>query len=214
MSYRIVYDHVAVRFPAEMLRRHLVDYCFHADHLMLFELGGDNNLYTGRTGNTRVRSWSMIGIGQDWQVMREIVGVAASCEGGGMRFSGAASTQAETYIRKCRNILASSLTPDGIGAAGMACSMALTIQPDDVTDWTRRQIDRLTTFLSPAESDGVLVWKLYPFHEPLHAALLFAFRCLDKTPVYNMATVSGREYDRVPVLRRVPSLYVAPRESA
>jgi hypothetical protein len=214
MSYRIVYDHVAVRFPAEDLRRHLVDYGFHADQFMLFELGGDNNLYTGRTGNTRVRSWSMIGIGQDWEVMRGIVGFAASCEGGGMRFSGAGSTQAETYIRKCRNILASCLTPDGIGVAGMACSVALAVQPDGVPDWTRRQIDCLSTLLSPAESDGALVWKLYPFHEPLHAALLFAFRHLDKTPVYNMATVSGREYDRVPVLRRVPPSYVAPRERA
>jgi len=204
MSYRIVYDHVAVHFPAQTLRPHFDHYGFHADQFLLFELGGDNNLYLGRSGKTRVRSWSLIGAGQDWEVMRGIVGFAAACEGGGMRFATASRTQAESYIRRCRGILGSALTPDGFGLAGMSATITLRATPAALSAWKKERVKELSDRLAPDQDGEELVWTLSPLRDPLHAALFFAFRYLDDTPLYNIARVHGPEYDTTPVLKRVP----------
>lgn len=116
MSYRIVYDLAATRFSADTLNAAFPDHGFSSDQYLFFELGGDNNLYESyasrqRTLQRRVRNWSLIAMGSEWEVMRQLVTFAASCEGGGMRFSGASETAAETYIRKCRTIPAHCRDP-------------------------------------------------------------------------------------------------------
>ncbi|MBS1080906.1 MAG: hypothetical protein ABF572_10750 [Gluconobacter sp.] len=170
MSYRIVYDLAAVRLPAATLRPYVADSSFHADQYLLMELGGDNNVYEGR-GSLRARSWSLIGAGQNWEIMRQVVQYAASCEGGGMRFSGASETQAETYIRKCRTVLR-----DAVAALSA-------IKAPEMTGET-----------------PVWSW-LNLLRDPKDAAIFLAYSNLDDAPVYNRATVYGPCHERHSIMK-------------
>ncbi|AOX21530.1 hypothetical protein [Kozakia baliensis] len=206
MSHRIVYDLIAVRFPAEILRTHIDHHQFYADCFMAFELGGDNNLYIHRgTGEQRARSWDVLALGRDWEVMRQVVTYAASCEGGGMRLSGARHTQAETYIRRYRQAVADATTPETIEAAGIGCAVTLSIATAALPDWRAKDLAALRTFGRARETDGIVSVELSPLRDMAHAAALFAWHHLDERPVYNKMRVHGDGYERTPISKRLPA---------
>lgn len=207
MSYRIVYDLAATRFSAHTLNAAFPDHGFSSDQYLFFELGGDNNLYESyssghRTLHRRVRSWSLIAMGAEWEVMRQLVTFAASCEGGGMRFSGASETAAETYIRKCRTIVSEAVTPDTL-LQKMGCGVSLQIPTlgDECPDWRKRKIETLTALLGQPGGTDTHDWFVRPLHEMKDAAALFAFGYMDGRPIYNMASVSVICRAKVPLMK-------------
>lgn len=208
MSHRVVNDFAAIRFPAEQLRAVLGDR-FHDDKFMFFELGGDNNLWTtspkgGR--EVRVRSWSLLEIGSKWEVMRQIVTFAASCEGGGMRFNGERGTLAENYIRKARNVLESAVPARALVQAGLSCSLKIGVNLIGEGAVRGRfdedALNKLRAIMSPVDGDNTQTWHLHPLHDIKHAAIMFEYAGLDKTPIYNMASVNGREYESGQIMKR------------
>jgi hypothetical protein len=46
------------------------------------------------------------------------------------------------------------------------------------------------------------VWRLHPFHNIRHAAIMFNYANVDQTPIYNQAHVSGREYEGDRIMSR------------
>ncbi|MBR0560487.1 hypothetical protein [Neokomagataea anthophila] len=209
MSYRIIYDLIAVRWDLTQLQSvqgdGYEDLHFFDDVFLLFELGGDNNVYEGQ-GRRRARDWSLIGAGQDWEVMREIVGWAASCEGGGMRFSGETRTQAETYIRKCRTSLAKAVSPDAARALGIACSGTIVAHEEPHGAWRQERIARLTALHPPQEGIVPPKWTGFDLLGSVREAALFlTYRGLSQAPIYNCAYVTGPCHEAAPLLKRVPS---------
>lgn len=208
MSHRVVDDFAAIRFPAEQLRSAHVNH-FYDDNFMFFELGGDNNLWTSspKSGREmRVRSWNLLEIGSKWEVMRQIVTFAASCEGGGMRFNSERGTLAESYIRKARTVLESAVPARALLQAGLACSLKISVKligEDAVRGpYNESVLNKLRAIMPPVEGHNVLEWHLHPLHDIKHAAIMFDYARLDKTPIYNMARVSGCEYDGGQIMKR------------
>ncbi|GLH28552.1 hypothetical protein WSS15_12020 [Acetobacter pasteurianus] len=211
MSYRIVYDLAATRFSTDTLNAVFPDHGFSSDQYLFFELGGDNNLYESyssghRTLQRRVRSWSLIAMGAEWEVMRQLVTFAASCEGGGMRFSGASETAAETYIRKCRTIVSEAVTPDTL-LQKMGCGVSLQIARSEIegSSWRQGNIEKLTTLLGPSGSTDRYEWYLRPLHVIKDAAALLAYGDMDGRPIYNMASVSVLSPSKVPLMKELQS---------
>lgn len=207
MSYRIVYDLAAARFSADTLNAVFPDHGFSSDQYLFFELGGDNNLYESyasrqRILQRRVRNWSLIAMGAEWEVMRQLVTFAASCEGGGMRFSGASDTAAETYIRKCRAIVSEAVTPDTL-LQKMGCGVSLQIATlgDECPEWRKRKIETLTALLGQPKGTDTHQWFVRPLHEMKDAAALFAFGYMDGRPIYNMASVSVIHQSKLPLMK-------------
>ncbi|GBQ91038.1 hypothetical protein [Asaia krungthepensis] len=213
MSYRIVYDQVAVKFTAAQLAISCPTEHGRDDYFMLFELGGDNNMYDCDTG-ARTRSWDLIGADCEWVVMRKVVEYAASCEGGGMRFSNARSTQAETYIRKNRSTLERALTRDGFGETGIGVSASIRVTRTKLRSWQRERLAKLEALMTPQGDSDYALWELSPLRDPLHAALFFAFHTLDERAIYSKATVRGPSKGREPVLKLVSPNASAAREAA
>jgi len=207
VSHRIVYDLTAVRFPAEALRAHFDHHQFYADCFLTLELGGDNNLYINRgTGEQRARSWDALALGSDWEVMRQVVTFAASCEGGGMRLTGARDTQAETYIRRHRQAVASAATPEAIRQAGIDCSATLKVAAAGLPEWRARDLAALRSFGRSTEDEGGAVSvELSPLRDMSQAAALFAWHHLDDRPVYNKMRVHGDCYERGLISKRLPA---------
>lgn len=210
MSHRIVDDNVAVLFPKEALRAAYDHYAFYQDFVILFELGGDNNLF-GRHPHTRrevrCRSWCTLAIGAGWEVMRDVVRFSASCEGGGMRFNGHSSTMPETYIRRWRDVTANAVPFESAGLLGL--SMVAKIQCDPACEelkYSRDDIATLSDLHPPAEVNGKLEWTFYPLRSMHDAALFFAYRHLDSGSIWNMAKVSGPEFDAAPLRSRAGRL--------
>jgi hypothetical protein len=205
MSYRIVYDLAAVRLPAETLRPHVADSSFYADQYLLMELGGDNNVYEGH-GSLRARSWSLIGAGQNWEIMREVVQYAASCEGGGMRFYGASETQAETYIRKCRTVLRDAVGAQALLDRGMTCTGKFALRKGPVSAWLHKRVDELSAIKAPEMTGETPLWSwLNLLRDPKDAAIFLAYSNLDDAPVYNRATVHGPCHERHSIMKGLTS---------
>lgn len=211
MSYRIVYDLVATRFDAEILKAAFPEHGFYIDQYLFFELGGDNNLYepystNNRTMQRRVRDWSLIAMGSDWEVMRQLVTFSASCEGGGMRFSGASDTSAETYIRKCRATLAGAVSSERL-LQKMGCGVSLQIARSEIegSSWRQGNIEKLTTLLGPSGSTDRYEWYLRPLHVIKDAAALLAYGDMDGRPIYNMASVSVLSSSKGPLMKELQS---------
>ncbi|CDG38900.1 MULTISPECIES: hypothetical protein [Asaia] len=212
MSYRIVYDQVAVKFTAAQLAAACPSEHGREDYFMLFELGGANNMWD--CSGARARSWDLIGADREWVVMRKVVEYAASCEGGGMRFANARSTQAETYIRKNRSTLERALTPEGFSETGIGVSASIRVTRSKLQSWQRERLRRLEALMTPQGDSDYALWELSPLRDPLHAALFFAFHTLDERAIYSKARVHGPSKGREPVLRLVSPNAFAAREAA
>ncbi|GBQ21554.1 hypothetical protein AA0472_0487 [Acetobacter estunensis NRIC 0472] len=212
MSHRIAYDAVAVRFPIDALREAFPETRLFDDQFLLFELGGDNNLtvqqYRGnRLVEIRVRDWSLMGSGKKYEVMTGVVETAAWCEGGGLRLSGSRDTQAETFIRRYRNIVDAAVAPGTLGRH-LGCTMTLNV-PDPQTvdkEWRHKELTALIACLSgrtPERIGDRLQWSLSPLRDMRDAALLFSYQYFDERRIYNRAQVSGHEYDATPLAKRM-----------
>ena len=101
MSYRIVYDMKVIELPENLT------VTFHQRNFVAVELGGYNNCYSTRT-NKRTRSWSAMGIGEDYEIISKACLHAQSCEGGSNKLHGR-WTKPETYIRAWRTPLATPI---------------------------------------------------------------------------------------------------------
>lgn len=208
MSHRIVYDILAVRFPGEALRSHVDHYRFVDDAFLLLELGGDNNCYTvvGRS-ERRARAWDVLALGCDWEVMRQAATFSSSCEGGGLRLTGSSRTQAETYIRRHRQAVATAAMPDAAGHVGLSCSVTLRIDAAPLSRRSLDELEALRAFGVSAESpEGVVSVDLSPLHDMAHAAALFAWHHLDERSVYNKMRIHGPCFERIPLSRRLPAI--------
>jgi hypothetical protein len=205
MSSRLVDDFAAIRFRADDLNALFETEPFYADQFMFFELGGDNNLFERRTGGReiRVRSWSLLGVGLDWQIMQKIVTFASACEGGCLRFAGDRQTLAESYIRKARSTLGDAVKPAALYNAGLSCSLEIKVNMNDERGrYEQDRVDELRNYLPAQEQGDILTWSLLPFHDLKHAALMFIYSGLDKREIYNKARVSGQEYTGAPIMKR------------
>jgi hypothetical protein len=96
MSYRIEYQWGAFHVPA-------LQFGLDADRYVVAIEGGDNNVYNA-SNNKRSRSWSVCMIGTKNQVLKQAVGFAAACDGGGLQQRGRYCTP-ESYIRRIRNLI-------------------------------------------------------------------------------------------------------------
>lgn len=106
MSYAIVYQMQAVRFPAESID----DY---DDKILILHESGSNNCY--EAGNRRrARDWQASHFGPAYRVIAGVCEHAGSCEGGGLTFSGSIRTTPEAYIKRHRKIIAEA----AVGIAG------------------------------------------------------------------------------------------------
>lgn len=205
MSSRLVDDFAAIRFRADTLNALLENDPFYADQFMFFELGGDNNLFECRNGGrqVRVRSWSLLGVGMDWQIMGKIVTFAAACESGCLRFAGDRKTMAESYIRKARSTLGEAVEPSALYNAGLSCSYDITLSVnDDRSRYQQDRLEELRNHVAPHQQGDLLTWALSPFQDPKHAALMFIYGSLDSREVYNKARVYGHEYAGSPIMKR------------
>ncbi|MTJ93593.1 MAG: hypothetical protein F8N36_12115 [Desulfovibrio sp.] len=200
MSHRIVDDNVAVRFSKDELRAQFDYYAFYHDYVILFELGGDNNLFgrhpqTGR--EVRCRSWSTLAVGADWEVMREAVRFAVCCEGGGMRFNGSSSTMPETYIRRCRDVVANAVPFEHAGLLGL--SLTAKIQCGPAGERMKHSQDDLAELIAlqpPTAVNGKLEWIFHPLLSMRDAALFFAFRHFDdERSIWNVAKADGPQFE-------------------
>lgn len=137
--------------------------------------------------------------------MRQLVGYAAACEGGGMRFSGSSDTNAETYIRHCRAIMGNAVVTNGDGSFPLGCVVTLEVTPDPSSSWRLAETAKLRELVMPTYADGRDHWHLDPLRKWDHAAALFAYNSLDPRPIYRKAGVNGSEYEPTPLLRRLRS---------
>ncbi|MDE2344274.1 MAG: hypothetical protein KGL63_12955 [Betaproteobacteria bacterium] len=205
MSSRLIDDFAAVRFKADDLNALFETDPFYADQFMFFELGGDNNLFECRNGGrqTRVRSWSLLGVGMEWEIMQKIVTFASACEGGCLRFAGDRQTLAESYIRKARNTLSGAVEPTALYDAGLSCSFEIKVDAHQARErFMEDRVAELRNHMPAHEHGDVLSWNLLPFSDPKHAALMFIYRGLDKRETYNKARVSGQEYAVGTIMKR------------
>ncbi|NHN93526.1 hypothetical protein [Acetobacter sicerae] len=212
MSHRIAYDAVAVRFPIDALRSAFPETRLFDDQFLLFELGGDNNLTTqqyrgNRLVEIRVRDWSLMASGKKYEVMKTVVENAAWCENGCLRLSGSRDTQAETFIRRYRNVVDVAVTPETLGRH-LGCTVTLNV-PDPQTvdnEWRHKELTALTACLSgrtPERIGNRLQWSLYPLRDMRDAALLFSWQHFDERRIFNRAEVSGHEYDATPLAKQM-----------
>ncbi|HQT89957.1 MAG TPA: hypothetical protein PK677_15690 [Acidiphilium sp.] len=205
MSSRLIDDFAAIRFRADDLNPLFNKDLFYADQFMFFELGGDNNLFERRSGGRqiRVRSWSLLGVGQDWEIMQKIVTFASACEGGCLRFAGDRQTLAESYIRKARSALGDAVEPAALYNEGLSCSLEIKVKmTDECEQYEQNRVEELRSHLPAQKQGDVLSWSLSPFHDMKHAALMFIYSSLDKREIYNKARVSGQEYTGTPIMKR------------
>ncbi|MGE4483014.1 hypothetical protein [Acidocella sp.] len=205
MSSRLIDDFAAVRFKAADLNALFETDPFYADQFMFFELGGDNNLFECRSGGRqiRVRSWSLLGVGMEWEIMQKIVTFASACEGGCLRFAGDRQTLAESYIRKARNTLSEAVEPAALYNAGLSCGFEIKVDANEARGrYMEDRMEELRNYMPAHEHGDVLSWNLLPFNDPKHAALMFIYRGLDTRETYNKARVSGQEYAGAAIMKR------------
>lgn len=218
MSTFISDDFAAVKFTAEDLQKQLDHYRLTTDKFMMFELGGYNNTSQAhpRTGReVRSRDWHLIGSGSGYEVMSDVVMMAASCEGGTMRLAKERDTHAETYIRKARTTMAEAVTGEALSQAGLGCIVRLQIPSGiEIPPYRQKDIDELTALLAPVVREGNREWILNPLHDLKHAAILFTYGHIDERKTYNKARVIGREYDGGPIMSRAKCFTQAQLELA
>lgn len=177
MSYRIVYNHAAIVYSAEILNASLPSgqVHFYEPQYLLFELGGDNNVWaknysTGR--DYRPRSWCSLGFGMAWEVMQEVVRFSAACESGCLKFYGKGDIAPEYYIRHVRKVIASALPYDHTEARKFGLSARLELNRDTPSV---SAVNALNAVLDVQSDDkGKQFWVLN-LKDPAHAALLINY---------------------------------------
>jgi hypothetical protein len=99
MSHWIQYQSCMFRLGADVLGTTAPRYAYAVE-------GGSNNLTTrSRDGREwGVRDWYLAALGTEVQVLRQVVRIAADCEGGGVRIQGRRLSP-ESYIAQARRLL-------------------------------------------------------------------------------------------------------------
>ena len=189
MSYRIVYDIKAIRFPHAVLDEALPDgKTLWDDQYLLIELGGDNNCWETGRHPRRSRSWDAVSYGCAWRTMQEVVHCSASCEGGCMKFYGRSHTSPECYIRHVRNVLKNPVDfgHPSLSSFNIAARLELTADSPYDTD-----IDELDAILGAKEKGGIKYWDI-PFSNTLALAMLFKhWKGIDSRKAWHVFSVSG-----------------------
>ena len=202
MSHRIVYGHLVIRFPLEVLKAAQPDIGRYSDQFLLLELGGDNNMTTMHRGReVGSRRWILSALGDQCDIVRDACKSAAYCEGGGMRLSGERHTTPESYIRRVRNVLKDAISlSDATREFGFSLTATLSIDSSSerAKGWSHA-IERLSTDVLRQEEGGMYRWDLFPLHDMNHAAHLFVRSHLDSSDPWNIAKVDGptHEFDQV-----------------
>lgn len=194
MSHRIVYEQLAVLFPAKTLMAEVEHWSLYDDRYLLLELGGDNNCSTYHPESNREvgsRDWCVLAYGRHYEVIEEAVKFSAACEGGGMRFSGRRRTLPETYIRHVRNIMANAVPFGELGGSGLSVMADIAQAESGLGKDARENLQR---HAQPAESDGRKLWRLNPLRSAKDAALLMLCGWSLPGPAWNVATASGPQF--------------------
>jgi hypothetical protein len=133
MSYRIVYDIVAVKMPASH---------FDEPIILVAELGGDNNCYESH-GNRRSRDWSARAVGSVHDVISYAAETSAACPGGSLQLHGR-YTEPENYIRAYRRALSRAMTLDEASKRGLSIApiIRLNMSSEDISEIGRRNYAR------------------------------------------------------------------------
>jgi hypothetical protein len=194
MSHRIVYEHLAVLFPANTLKAELGHWSLYDDRYLLLELGGDNNCSTYHPETNREvasREWCVLGLGRHYEVMAEVARLSASCEGGCMRLTGRRRTLPETYIRHVRQIMGNPVPFVEMGGLGLGV-VADIAQSDARLGAEARE--NLQLHAHPVESEGRKLWRLNLLRSAKDAALLMVFGGSLPGPAWNVAAASGPRF--------------------
>ncbi len=194
MSHRIVYEHLAVLFPANTLKAELGHWSLYDDRYLLLELGGDNNCSTFHPETNREvasRDWCVLGLGRHYEVIAAAVKLSASCEGSGMRLSGQRKTLPETYIRRVRQIMANPVPFVEMGGLGLG--VVADIEQSDARLGAEAR-ENLQRHAHPVESEGRKLWRLNLLRSAKDAALLMVFGGPLTGPAWNVAAASGSRF--------------------
>ncbi len=151
MSTHIEFEQVAVRLTADQVGSGL----YRDDYLVLMVCGGDNNCI-GPDGRIH-RAWYIMGYGEHYSVIRQVVHRAADCESGMLRMDSLShSARPEAYIKRWRQRLASAWSLDDAFAAGFHFSLRLELDAARIdtvqaTAHGRDRLQRLTALRPPFE---------------------------------------------------------------
>lgn len=112
---------------------------------------GSNNCYVH--GNKRARDWGVLAVGNETEVMRQVVRIGSSCEGGMLK-PGGRDCKPEQLMGKIRRMLGRAQADDGMGGwwrplarvgdsqeADFAKSLGATIQESTLYGRPRVQAD-------------------------------------------------------------------------
>ena len=194
MSHRIVYEHLAVHFPANMLMAELEHWSFYDDRYLLLELGGDNNCSTYHPQTNREvasRDWCVLAYGHHYEVIAKAVKFSAVCEGGGMRLSGQRGTLPEAYIRHVRNALANPVPFGEISGLGLSVVAEIAQPGDNLGKEARENLQR---HAHSVETEGRKLWRLNPLRRARDAALLMLCGEPGHGPAWDVAAASGPRF--------------------
>jgi hypothetical protein len=194
MSHRIVYEHLAVLFPANTLKAELGHWSLYDDRYLLLELGGDNNCSTFHPETNREvasRDWCVLGLGRHYEVIAAAVKLSASCEGGCMRLSGQRKTLPETYIRRVRNAMANPVPSGELGGLGLSVVADIAQSDERLGAEARENLQR---HAHPVEGEGRKLWRMNPLFSAKDAALLMVCGGSLPGPAWNVAAASGPRF--------------------
>lgn len=201
MSSRIVFSAHAIRYPVEVLTECEGgrDGLIYEDQFLLLELGGQSNVID--RNNRVARDWSAVGVGMQWQVMQQVVQLAASCEGGCLRWLGR-DTKAETYIGAQRRVVSNAtlfsdqyVLPRSLTAR--LCLHMSTIE--EMNSYSRERLDTLAGIRTPQQAKPTYVdgadceWTSWTFDllAPGDFTLWLVYRTLDPARVWDQVMVQG-----------------------
>jgi len=194
MSHRIVYEHLAVLFPAKTLMAEVEHWSLYDDRYLLLELGGDNNCTTCHPATNREvasRDWCALAYGRHYEVVEEAVKFSAICEGGGMRHSGQRKTLPETYIRHVRAALANAVPFDELGGLGLDAVADIAESEPDLGKDARAALQH---HAEPIDREGRKLWRLYPLRHAKDAALLMLCGQSLCGPAWNVVDARGPRF--------------------
>lgn len=148
MSYRIEYDHLAIRVPRETL----TDTQGHVpwdDLYFWVTLGGDNNLiaHNGKPA----RRWRCNGVGAHTEVMCQAIELSGACESGFLK-PGDRDMKPEAYIAKIRKVLGQAISLEEASARCIVVIPRLPVKPETLGPYPKTRYDKLCLMKSPVLS--------------------------------------------------------------